>query len=529
MSDERQKPHTAQADLAPGRLLVFLRRRPVEIATVLYLATIVYNSLVPLDFSATASEREEAAGYVLGLPVVGISIPDAASNVGFYIPLGVLLCATLVRAGWSRWLAVIPTVIFAAGLSYLMELAQLWSQVRMSTTFDCLYNIAGAMGGAVISRPLVLIAGHAARKFTDELRDRPSLVLTGLLGFALAVAALLPMDVTFSVDRLRVAVKNAHVVPFEKLHEITDLHRWEGESTAFAAYHRMLRDWWMLTLDYVTWIVLYAALALVACYYLRTHCRMGALRAALHALGLCVVYSIGSSSLQLFVISRGLDVTVPISQIGGALLGTLLQPLVLNRAPRPSKLLWPLGPEQAKPLLALGLAVVMVGIGLRETAPFRFETSTDSIASQIERVDWLPMGTYQSARFHVAVDDLVRKLLRFVVLGALVAGSRSLQGASAGTSRPWRTGAGVALAVAAMEGLQLLLPSRIPGVTDVLLAWFGAGAGVYAYQLGRLWWLETRPVPAAARLRIDYRVELGEPDDELAPRERVPEVETPDS
>ena len=218
-----------------------------------------------------------------------------------------------------------------------------------------------------------------------------------------------------------------------------------------------------------------------------------------------------------------MDVTVPIYQMGGALLGTLLQPIVLNRVPARPPSFRPLDRKQARPLLVLGLTVATFGIVLRETAPFRFETSADSVAAQIRAIDWLPMGTYQSARFHVAVDDVVRKVLRFAVLGALIAVAHSLKAGHARTCRPWRVGAWVAFAVAALETLQILLPSRVPGVTDVLLAWLGTTAGVFLYQLGRLWWRETLRVPGIdERYRIDYRVELGELDEETAPRERVP-------
>jgi len=517
--------HDIATETSGMGFLRFLRRRAVEIATVLYLLTIIYNSLVPLDFSTEASESAASPGYVLGLPVTRAPVSDAASNVGFYVPLGVLLCATLVRAGCGRWFAIVPTLLFGAGLSYLMEYAQLWSVVRISTVYDCVYNVAGLTTGAVVSRPTVLIAGHFAHKLREELKTRPTPVLTAFFGFGLVMAALLPMDITFSMNRLEAAVKNAHVIPFEKIQNLDQISRWEGETDAFMAGHIRLRNWWMLALDYATWSVLYAVLALTACYYLRTYCRLGVIQATLHALGMCAIYSVASSALQLFVMSRGLDTTVVIFQMGGALLGTLLQFMVLNRVSGWGTMLSPLGSEQAKPLLVLGLTVVIVGVMLREIAPLRFETSQGSVAAQIERIDWLPMGAYQTAKFHHAVDDLVRKVLRFAVLGALLATAGSLKGTLTGKTSTWRIGACVALAVAVLEVLQILLPPRVPGVTDVLLAWFGATAGAHLGCLGRIWWQETQPVSAEAGVRIDYRVELGEPDDEAAPRERVPKIE----
>ncbi|MCP4591597.1 MAG: hypothetical protein GY842_12725 [bacterium] len=495
---------------AAGRLLSLLRRRRVEAMTALYLLIIIYNSLVPLDFSVMASEIPGASGWVLGLPLVGLSIPDAVSNVAFYIPLGILLCATLVKGGWNRWMAFAPTLLFAAGLSYLMELIQTWSHVRISSGYDCLYNFAGAASGAVASRPFVLVVRSLSRRFTRDLRDRPSLVMTGLLGCALALAALLPMDITFSVDRLQQAAKSAEFVPFEKLSNITELHRYEGEKTGYERHHLMLRDWWMLALDYVTWTLLYAVLALVACYYLRVHCELSAAGAAANALGMCALYSIGSSGLQLFIMSRGLDVTVPIAQMSGALAGVLLQPLILVRQPGSARAVWPLEREGARRLIVLGLTIVIAGIAVRETAPFRFETSSDSIAAQLRVTEWIPGEAYQGARFHSAVDDVVRKVLRFATLGALLA-AFALYGARARSWAPWRVGAWAALGIGVFEVGQLLLPSRIPGVTDVLLAWFGTWSGVYLFQLGRLWWWDTRRGVDDQAVQIDYRVELGQP------------------
>ncbi|MCK4659912.1 MAG: VanZ family protein [Phycisphaerae bacterium] len=516
-----QLRHNMVTEAVGDRFLVFLRRRWLETLTVLYIITIAYNSLVPLDFSRQVAELEDESGWFLGLPAVHFSITDAASNVMFYVPLGILLCAVLVKWRWGRLLGMAATVLFAVGLSYLMERLQFWSQTRVCSAFDLLHNLIGAGVGAIISGGVMLLARRIAARFIQELQGRPSLVITGTLGFALVVVALLPMDVTFSVDRLHQAVKDAHLVPFEKI-QLLD-QAWQVDVDNPLLRYQRLRDWWMLALDYVTWSVLYAVLALAVCYYLRCHCRMGFWAAVPHAVGMCACYSVGSSVLQFFIISRGLDVTVPLFQMCGAALGTLLQPLVLPRVERAGSTLWALDWGRSWRLLRAGLAVVVVGIVLHQTVPFRFDTSASGIMDQIDKADWLPMATYQNSRFHVAVDDVAHKVLRFGVFGALLAAAFALKDAGAGLPCPWRSGALVALVVAGSEVVQVLLPSRIPGVTDVLLAWFGTTAGVYLWHLGRLWHFETRSaLRDGAWHRIDYRVELGDPDDQHAPRERVP-------
>ncbi|MCK4659800.1 MAG: hypothetical protein KAV82_09800 [Phycisphaerae bacterium] len=61
------------------------------------------------------------------------------------------------------------------------------------------FSIADAAGN------VMLLARRIAARFIQKLQGRPSLVIAGMLGFALVVVALLPMDVTFSVDRLHQA------------------------------------------------------------------------------------------------------------------------------------------------------------------------------------------------------------------------------------------------------------------------------------------------------------------------------------
>jgi VanZ family protein len=489
----------------------------------LYLFVIVYNSIVPLDFSALSVEIPRPSPGFIGVPVVPISIPDAASNVAFYVPLGVLLCATLAKLGWGRWLAVVPTTAFAAILSYLMELLQTALHTRIATAYDCFFNLAGAIAGAVVSGPIVLLVRESARDFARGFRDRPSLVLINVLGLGLFALALLPVDVTFSVDRLRTAVMTAHWIPFEKLGEIGLGVRAAEHTLGPAARAVLLREWWTLALDYATWSILYAIFALSACYYLRVHCRMGRVRAAAHAVGLCGVYSLISSALQVFVISRGLDGTVPVYQMFGAVCGVLLQPLVVPRGLGPGRRREPITPQKATEFVRAALVAVCVSIALRQLVPLRFDISAQSLAAQWALADWLPLGTYQSARFHVAVNDIVHKMARFATLGALLAAGSLLTGSGAAARRPWRVGLWAGLAIAATEVLQLAIPSRIPGVTDILLAALGTTAGVYVHNLAALWFHEARgrtgtPGPA----QIDYRVDLGESTDPAAPREQEP-------
>ena len=74
---------------------------------------------------------------------------DLVTNVAAYVPLGFLLVPAL-RAAWPLWLAVLLTLLGAAGLSAGLETLQNFLPTRVPSNVDLACNTAGAWLGAAL-------------------------------------------------------------------------------------------------------------------------------------------------------------------------------------------------------------------------------------------------------------------------------------------------------------------------------------------------------------------------------------------
>lgn len=92
----------------------------------------------------------------LGLPwedgLVRIDVGDIAANTIFFIFLGFLVFRDRSTA-WPEHplLAGAVTLMFAAGLSFLVEMSQAWMPSRFSSLSDLLSNISGAVLGVLLA------------------------------------------------------------------------------------------------------------------------------------------------------------------------------------------------------------------------------------------------------------------------------------------------------------------------------------------------------------------------------------------
>jgi hypothetical protein len=359
-----------------------------------------------------------------------------------------------------------------------------------------------------------------------DLRDHPSVVVARLTALMLAVAAVAPFDVALSFNRLYAAVKQAHLVPFALSRELA------GKVTAARsaadpdlAYH-VLRDWWMLWLDYAAQIAGYALLGVLVTYYLRAHCRTSPGRARRWTIGAGSLLAAFITVARLFILSRGFDATYFVIGVVGVAGGAFLHGPIVRRWASGTDAATASVPRSRKHLIAAGLAAFVVFMVMRETAPFRPVLSDGSIADQTRITDWLPLETYQLALMPVAAEDLIGKLIRFGCLGIGLALWRATPPRTRPSSRPWATGLAVACLIALLEVYQLLQPSRIPALTDVLLAFAGTAGGVQAYRLSLAYYCDAcRSAARASAPPVLYNVELGPPEE--GPAETVPTRQSP--
>ena len=144
------------------------RRRTLRVALV-YLAFVIYGSLVPLDFhpGAFAAARDQflRTAY-LNLDVMGRA--DWVANILLYIPLAYLWSAVFARAPQHAAAQLLRVAIVFAGcvaLAVAIEFTQLFFPPRTVSLNDILAEIIGSALGVVGW----LMFGRSLSRFAHEI------------------------------------------------------------------------------------------------------------------------------------------------------------------------------------------------------------------------------------------------------------------------------------------------------------------------------------------------------------------------
>lgn len=133
-----------------------------------WVATSVYASLFP--FAGWRWPAGLAALEMLRLPWPRYFIPfDITSNLGGYLPLGLLVALARLRHGAGRWSALASAVLAGAALSYVMEVAQHLLPQRVPSLLDWLLNTLGSLAGALLA---VLMAWLGLLRGWQATRER---------------------------------------------------------------------------------------------------------------------------------------------------------------------------------------------------------------------------------------------------------------------------------------------------------------------------------------------------------------------
>ncbi len=502
-------------DNLESRFLRYVYVNLLPCLTVAYLVPLLWGSFVPFDFSSSPAGPGSRLS-LFGLAVVSVNLPDIAGNIALYSVFGVLLHLAFLEKRYSRVLSFCLTAIIGIGISYLVEYSQIYSSSRVCSVADWFSNSLGTILGAmavIVARPVSDSIDVVKRKFADQWREeiarRPSLILAKVCALVLFVSAVVPFDLTFSVDRLRDSVKSSHVVPFERVVKLCT-----APSSALSGELEEIvrtRDIWQLWFDYAWLVGGYAVLAVLLCNYLVRHCRVDYGRMALWSIIACTMLAGACSFAQLFIISRPLDITEIIFAVTGASVGVFFC--------RPLSYAWHISRNvrgklqfDRPKLLALSLAVFCLFAVAREWVPFTVNTSTESITAQAASAEWIPLWSYQLGRLPVSIDDLINKFSRYLFLGWLLCLYRQ----STTTQRFRHSAVGTAFAVGlfvtVLELVQILLPTRLPAVTDVIIAVVGSFCGVVAFKISWSMYVSSVNWKSSVYQEPIFNVELGEPE-----------------
>jgi len=490
-------------------------KRWVELLAFVYGLLLIYSSLIPFDFSASAPSQ--GRGDFLGVQITDTNLPDILSNFALYLPFGVLLRAVFARRRVGPVLSAMATLLMAAGISFAMELTQTLSVTRISSIADCVCNVLGTAIGVIAYTPKWALGRRMTRAVRVEwLEDAPAVHAFGW-AVVTVMTALAPFDVTIDVSMIGRAVHNSYFVPFAKLRAIAN---GVGPLAGSSIENIAMLQLWQLRIDYVVDVLVFFILAvLLARRWRLRDVRAGT--AALISISASTSVAVFTTVAGLFVMSVGFDATHLITRTLGGLAGAVMHPIVLAwLLPHRQRASAAVRHAFGRPL-RVGIALCIAYIAARELSPFHFK-GQDAL-SKMSSIEWLPLHAYSLAQLPQAAMDALHKSFRFITLGTLLA---LLWAMTSGQVNRWRrvsAGCCVAVGVAALEFVQCWLPGRVPALTDVLIA---AAAVVVGVMFGEF--LYTGVMRSAANEtaehddRIIYNVELPPPSaDSSSGRRRV--------
>jgi glycopeptide antibiotics resistance protein len=424
--------------------------RGLAIATLAYLAFVVYGSLVPLDW--TPRPFDEAWRAFQSMPFLRLGAGDRAdwvANILLMIPFGFLLTGVLDRLGAARGIAFALAFLAALGLALAIEFGQIFFPPRTVSVNDIVAEAIGAALGAGLwvwrgDRLLRAISGWAR---STHIEGRSAFLLYGYV-LALAIYNLLPFDLTLS---------------------LTELYgKWRSHRVVFVPFSFPYGDAIDRALD--------MALDLAAWIPVGALARMARMGSAARVLAYCAGLAMGLEFLQLFVLSRVSDVTDVILAILGAGIG-IVAARHLGLGPRgepPAEARSKRGGSIAPWAWAVGYSMLILAA---LWFPFDFRFDPAFVRDRYAALWSVPFEKlYFQSEFR-AIATLTVKAALFVPLGLLIAMGLSRTPAEQRRPAAWLATTWVVALAALGEFGQVFLPGKYADVTDVLI---GAGGAFVA-------------------------------------------------
>lgn len=456
--------------------------RICAVLTLLYLAFVIYGSLVPFDFRplplGQVWERFLETPY-LSLGVASRS--DLVANALLFIPLAFLAMGALSREGTRRsWPWLVPVLMACAALSAGIEFVQLFFPPRTVSLNDILAELIGT----VVGLGLWMFRGASVARWARSLFDRHlgrRRAVNLLLGYAVALVLyqLLPLDLTLSpveVGRKIFREGKLVVIPFSDLKASPGSA--EGERST-ASGVTAVSD---VVSDSAIMVPVGYLMVLVA------RGRRGGLR---RAILWSFLFALGLEGLQLFVYSRySTSTDVILGTLGGAL-GAWLATRIGPEAIRPlaESRFWR---SWGRVVVALAATMWAAGLAVSLWWPLDMVWPAEGLSAAVRNMIRIPLYRQYWLSEFTAAGNVVRETLTLGVLGMLLAAS------FAGLGRPGRLAA-LCLAVGGavvLEAGQVFVPSRVADGTSMVLMATGAAAGVFLFAGFKRLYVDT---PADAR------------------------------
>lgn len=449
----------------------FISRRHFALAATLATAAMLYGSWLPFqirEISLQEGLRQFRAIVEIGL-TSNYSRQDVAVNFVAGVPLsfailGSMLCRT---GGMVRVLTSIAlSAALSVGISCVAEFGQVWVEGRVPTMRD----IAAQSVGATVGILLWMLTGRwlcdaidnfvTGRQRSNRLQSLLSLYVAGFY-----IWSLLPFDLVTNINEIgrKLTRGEVEILPFSFPYPTTQ-----------ALLHALMLD-----------VILYVPVGVWAsCVALR----VGAPARNIYSAALLgALFSVGVEASQLLIRGRYSSTTDVLAGTLGSLAGILLARGILRR---PKHLPAAKRQESTFELPAFwGLCALAYSAILLLVFWLPFEQiiqSGDVIRSRFRTFAGTPFQRLQTYSNDVTtLFVIIRNFAWFLPLGVLCAGA--VRCATAVRSRQFVF---LALAFLYIAGLglaielgQILMPSRVPDFTEVLLRLAGGLCGLLPAKL----------------------------------------------
>jgi VanZ family protein len=407
----------------------------------IYCLFIVYGCFIPFHFNLDPNFVRWRWEVFIIEPIYGriprASLSDVISNILLFVPFGVLCVWVRLTTGTTQRALVTTLLVGCYGLVFGIgiESGQTFSPWRSPSLLDAVCNGTGAFIGAVSGRVLFCAFERSINtRSLEVLRRQPSLLVLGYLLLGVLMDSFYPFAVTLDISAIWQNLKHSQFIPF----------------------HGGLHRYWLDL--FIEKGVVFGVIGYLVNINIRY--RRGGICAPLTWL-LCSAVAFSIETTKLFFGGRVFYSENVIISSAGALAGIVLYP-------RFSAPAWLNSRRQN-----VYMILIIVFLVYFEISPFEW-IALNEIPARFYRIEWLPFKAYYSAEPLTALFDLQTKIYFLMPLGFVVMSLSSIQRAAL----PPRRALLVCIFIAvSLESLQVLVRSRIPSITDIIIfstsAWLG--------------------------------------------------------
>ncbi len=462
--------------------LQFLVRHYVEMMTALVALLILQTGLVPFDF-AQGGNSFGSTGFLVSTQSF-VTAPDLITNIFLYIPFGMLVHWTLRRRATWRTVRWMMTVLFGAALSLTIEWLQSYSSTRVSSMIDLTANVIGTAIGASLSWVAVLLIPRIIGTALAECHNRPQATLLRLYIIALVIMAAVPFSLSFDVGQLKRSVGTTVWTPFGmSIAEQATRGKIGAEDYALQSHmkYREMKRWSRWSAECASFLVLSWLL-------------MGVVRgdygfAARTSVWLVwffgVALAIGLSVLQFLIVSRVSDTTDILFRFTGLSAGVLTHATYSQRRQK-------FGTEwsihQTRTWVRHACTLTVMYIVYTGLLPFDFARPSGRLSQAMAFDGFLPFFAYQAARFDVMMDDVMEKFVSYAMLAGLTAQLWSYKHNPNDAPRLKGILMRCLALSCAIEVIQILIPVRVPSLTDPIIAACACFVGLVGQRYAVAFW-----------------------------------------